>query len=267
MNRDRLHFSHANGFPAGCYRKFLGCLESDFRVGAIDRIGHDPAYPVTDGWPHLVAELIDHLKSNHRQQVIGVGHSLGGYLTFMAAVQRPELFKCIVLLDAPIIGYFKGTALGMAKRLGLADRVTPARATRDRRREWPSEEAMIAHFRRRGLFRDFDADCLHDYARFGTIAHGTGLRLAFDPEVEYAIYRGIPHDMEAYSKRLHVPAGYLGGRESIEAGRIGLAHTRRHFRVRCIEGGHLFPLERPEAAATALREMIAALLAKPGEPA
>jgi len=25
----------------------------------------------------------------------------------MAAVQRPELFKCIILLDAPIIGYFK----------------------------------------------------------------------------------------------------------------------------------------------------------------
>jgi pimeloyl-ACP methyl ester carboxylesterase len=262
VNLDNLHFSHANGFPAACYRKFLGFLEADFRIGAIDRIGHDPAYPVTDGWPHLVAQLIDHLLAHYREPVVGVGHSLGGYLTFMAAAQRPELFKCIVLLDAPIIGYFKGTAFGMVKRLGLADRVTPAGATRDRRREWLSEEEMIAHFRRRRLFRDFDPDCLRDYARLGTVAAGGRLRLAFDPEIEYAIYRGIPHDMVFYSNRLRVPAGYLGGRQSIEASQIGLAHTRRHLRVKRIDGGHLFPLERPEAAALALRELIAELLGK-----
>jgi len=260
VTRDPVHFSHANGFPAGCYRKFLGCLAADYRVGAIDRIGHDPAYPVTDGWAHLVAQLIDHLVAQHRQPVIGVGHSLGGYLTFMAAVLRPELFRCIVLLEAPIIGYFKGTAFGLVKRLGLADRVTPAGATRDRRREWQGEEEMIAHFRRRRLFRDFDADCLRDYARFGAVAEGGRLRLAFDPEIEYAIYRGIPHDMVTCTKRLRVAAGYLGGRGSIEAERIGLAHTRRHFRVKRIDGGHLFPLERPEAAAAAVHELIRELL-------
>ncbi len=52
MSRDVLHFSHANGFPAACYRKFFGYLEPDFRVSSINCIGHDPAYPVTDGWPH-----------------------------------------------------------------------------------------------------------------------------------------------------------------------------------------------------------------------
>jgi pimeloyl-ACP methyl ester carboxylesterase len=262
VTRDPLHFSHANGFPAGCYRKFFSCLAADYRIGAIDRIGHDPAYPATDGWPHLVAQLIDHLVAQHRQPVIGVGHSLGGYLTFMAAVQRPELFQCIVLLDAPIIGYFKGTAFGLVKRLGLADRVTPAGATRDRRREWQNEDEMIAHFRRRRLFRDFDPDCLRDYARLGTVAEGARLRLAFDPEIEYAIYRGIPHDMVTYTQRLRVPAGYLGGRGSQEAAQIGLAHTRRHFRVKRIDGGHLFPLERPAAAAVALRELIGELLEK-----
>ena len=108
MSRTLLHFSHANGFPAACYRKFFGCLESDFRISSINCIGHDPSYPVTDGWPHLVAQLLDYLSAHCRAPVVGVGHSLGGYLTFMAAVQRPELFKCIILLDAPIIGYFQG---------------------------------------------------------------------------------------------------------------------------------------------------------------
>lgn len=261
MSRDALHFSHANGFPAACYRKFFSCLESDFRIGSINCIGHDPDYPVTDGWPHLVAQLIDHLATHCREPVVGVGHSLGGYLTFMAAVQRPELFKCIILLDAPILGYFKGTAFGMLKRLGLADRITPAAGTRERRRDWLSVADMVTHFRRRRLFRHFDADCLHDYATLGTLAEGGRVRLLFDPEIEYQIYRSFPHDLIFYCNRLKLPAGFIGGRHSNEVRRVGLAHTRRSFRVKRIEGGHLFPFERPQAAAEAVRELAAELLA------
>jgi len=261
MRRDLLHFSHANGFPAACYRKFLGFLEPDFRISSIDCIGHDPDYPVTDGWPHLVAQLIDYLSTQVRRPVVGVGHSLGGYLTFLAAVQRPELFKCIILLDAPIIGYFKGTAFGMLKRLGLADRITPAHATRERRRDWPSAEDMIAHFRRRKIFRHFDPDCLHDYAELGTVRKGDHLHLLFDPEVEYRIYRSVPHDMVYYCNRLKVPAGFIGGRYSNEVRRVGLAHTRRNFRLKRVDGGHLFPLERPQAAAEAVRQFAGELLA------
>jgi pimeloyl-ACP methyl ester carboxylesterase len=261
MRREILHFSHANGFPAACYRKFFGYLEPDFRIGSINCIGHDPAYPVTDGWPHLVAQLVDHLSAHYRAPVMGVGHSLGGYLTFMAAVQRPELFKCIILLDAPILGYFQGTAFGMLKRLGLADRITPAGATRERRREWASAEDMIMHFRRKNVFRHFDADCLRDYATRGTVAGGSGVRLAFDPEIEYQIYRSFPHDLVYYCDRLKLPAGFIGGRHSNELRQVGLAHTRPSFRVKRIEGGHLFPFERPQAAAAAVRELAAELLA------
>lgn len=261
MHRHILHFSHANGFPADCYRKFFGYLEPDFRIGSINCIGHDPAYPVTDGWPHLVAQLIDHVSSRYRSPVVGVGHSLGGYLTFMAAVQRPELFKCIILLDAPIIGYFTGAAFGMLKRLGMVDRLTPAHATRERRRDWLSVEDMVAHFGRRKIFRHFDPDCLHDYAALGTARVDGGVRLLFDPEIEYQIYRSMPHDLVYYCNRLRLPAGFIGGRHSNVLRQVGLGHTRRSFRVKHIEGGHLFPLERPQAAAEAVRQLARELLA------
>ncbi|MBE0623092.1 MAG: alpha/beta hydrolase [Burkholderiales bacterium] len=261
MHRNILHFSHANGFPADCYRKFFSYLEPDFRIGSINCIGHDPAYPVTDGWPHLLAQLIDHISTNYRSPVVGVGHSLGGYLTFMAAVQRPELFKCIILLDAPIIGYFTGAAFGMLKRLGMVDRLTPAHGTRERRRDWPSAEDMVAHFRRRKIFRNFDPDCLRDYAELGTERVGGHVRLLFDPEIEYSIYRSVPHDLVYYCSRLKVPAGFIGGRHSNVLRQVGLTHTRRSFRVKRIEGGHLFPLERPQAAAEAVRQLAAELLA------
>ncbi|MCR4331757.1 MAG: hypothetical protein NUV34_03500, partial [Sulfuricaulis sp.] len=68
-------------------------------------------------------------------------------------------------------------------------------------------------------------------------------------------------DLVYYCSRLKVPAGFIGGRQSNVLRRVGLAHTRRSFRVKRIEGGHLFPLERPQAAAEAVRQLAAELLA------
>src|SRR5262245_28282326 len=121
MARDIIHFSHANGFPARSYDKLLGDLSRDFAIGWIDMLGHDPRYPVTDGWPYLVEQLIDHVARHYREPVIAVGHSLGGFLSFLAAVQEPRLFKALVVIDAPVVGYFKSKALQVSKRIGMID--------------------------------------------------------------------------------------------------------------------------------------------------
>jgi pimeloyl-ACP methyl ester carboxylesterase len=256
--KDIIHFSHANGFPTPCYRKMFGFLESHFEIGYIDTIGHHPRYPVTDNWPHLVEQLIDFLTANYRQPVIGAGHSMGGYLTFMAAMQRPELFKAIVLLDAPLLSYIKARGLEMTKWIGIVDRVTPAAGTRHRRREWDSAAQALAHFRSRALFRRFDPDCLADYVRYGTVEERGHVRLRFDPEIEYRIYRSIPHNFADFGAELQVPAGFIGGRESAEIRMVGLSMMKRRygFRFKRVEGTHLFPFEDPETAAKAIEEMV-----------
>ncbi|HVJ25558.1 MAG TPA: alpha/beta fold hydrolase, partial [Burkholderiales bacterium] len=138
---------------------------SEFSISWIDAIGTDPRHPPSEGWPHLVEQLIASID----EPVYGVGHSLGGYLSYLAAVQRPDLFRGIVLLDAPIIGAFRGTMLGAVKRLGIVDRVTPAGATRDRRSSWSTHEEARAHFRTRPLFKHFADEALDDYVRHGLV--------------------------------------------------------------------------------------------------
>ena len=58
-------FSHANGFPAGTYRRvFVHWREAGWRVVALPKIGHDPRYPVTDNWLQFRDQLLHFIESD-----------------------------------------------------------------------------------------------------------------------------------------------------------------------------------------------------------
>ena len=104
-SRDLLVFSHANGFPAPTYRRLLATLGARFEVSAVERFGHAPEYPVARGWHGLTRQLVDHvdtLPAGRRLWL--VGHSLGGYLSVLAAARLDRPVAGVVLLDSPLIG-------------------------------------------------------------------------------------------------------------------------------------------------------------------
>ncbi|WP_137938222.1 alpha/beta hydrolase [Chitinivorax sp. B] len=261
-HQDWIQFSHANGFPAGSYCKLFDHLRGSFGIGYIDTIGHNPDYPVTDGWPHLITELINHIERNASYPVIGVGHSLGGFLTYLTAIQRPDLFKAIILLDSPIMGRLKSVAVGLSKRLGMMEYITPAGVCKRRRAYWPSKQEAIRYFQAKSLFARVDPQCLADYVYHGTIDAGQGVRLKFDPRIEYQIYCSLPHRYPETRGRLTVPAAFVSGRESDLVHRIDIDNMRRHHGIRCrqVTGGHLFPLEYPAQTATMIRQLIKEML-------
>lgn len=256
MPRPALQFSHANGFPAATYRQLFGHLEAHWRIRAIPAIGMDPQHPPTEGWPLLLRQLVADVERHHTRPVLAVGHSLGGFLSFMAAATRPDLFRAVILLDAPILGPIKGRLFAASKRLGFVDRVTPAGATRERRAHWDSLAQAEQHFRGKKLFRHFAPECLRDYVRYGLEEREGALRLVIDPAVETQIYRTTPHDMHRHLSRLKTPMGFIGGADSDVVQQVGLATMRRAgIPMRRLEGGHLFPFEDPAAGAAAIQRM------------
>ena len=44
--RPVLAFAHANGFTGACYKSLLAPLAEHFNLLPVDRLAHDPAYPV-----------------------------------------------------------------------------------------------------------------------------------------------------------------------------------------------------------------------------
>jgi pimeloyl-ACP methyl ester carboxylesterase len=258
-------FSHANGFPAGTYRVlFEAWRAAGYQVEAVERFGHDPRHPVTSNWPHLRDELtsfIDRLQPV--EPVHLVGHSLGGFLSLLAACRRPDLARSVLLLDSPVITGWRAHSVQVVKATGLIRRISPGKVSRRRRQHWPSSDAALQHFAAKAVFARWAAPVLADYIAAGTeAAPDGGVQLRFDRGVETRIYETLPHHLPTLLKHHppRCPVAFIGGTSSVEVRKVGLAATRAltHGGIDWLEGGHLFPMERPEETAQAVLRRLAA---------
>jgi pimeloyl-ACP methyl ester carboxylesterase len=273
MSQPLLHFTHGNSYPAGSYGRLHDELRRDFDVRTTDMLGHDPRFPVRDNWHTLVDELIAQLEGYGRPAIL-VGHSLGGAVSMLAALRRPDLARCVVMLDSPVVAGWRAGVWRVVKVLGLRERLSPGGVARRRRNVWPSRTAAYEHFSAKPIFQAWAPGALDDYLDHGLKPHPDGVQLRFDRDVEAAIYSTLPHDMDrALRAPFPVPVGFIAGTDSAELRQAGLDATRRLVGANfvTIEGTHLYPMEKPQLTAQLAREMIARLLAqgeeKAGRPA
>lgn len=273
MSKPLLHFTHGNSYPSRAYGRLLDELRRDYDVRTTDMLGHDPRFPVDDNWDGLIQELIARLDA-HGQPAILVGHSLGGAVSMLAARRRPDLARCVVMLDSPVVAGWRARLWRLVKLLGLRERLSPGGIARRRRNVWPSRAAAYDHFIAKPIFQAWAPGALDDYLDHGLKPHPDGVQLRFDRDVEAEIYSTLPHDMDrALRDPFPVPVGFIAGTESVELRQAGLDATRRLVGANfvTIDGTHLYPMEKPQLTARLTREMIARLLAqaddKAGRPA
>lgn len=261
-------FAHANSFPASTYQLLFRSLRArGHHVRALEMVGHDPRFPVTDNWSRLADQLAQFVQ----QQVAEaghplhlVGHSLGGFLSIMVACHHPTFVRGVVLLDAPLLGGWRARAVALAKRTGLVDNFSPGKVSARRRNHWPDAAAALAHFQSKRAFAAWHPQVLEDYIAHGTRDDDKGQRvLSFDRAVETAIYNHLPHTLPALLRRhpLHCPVAYIGGQDSAEMKAVGMDLTERvtQGRVHLMPGTHLFPMEYPLETAAKIDEVVRGL--------
>ncbi len=256
-------FSHGNGFPASTYGALTRNLTArGFRVKALEKLGHNSAFPVTDNWPQLVDELAQFVrKAQGRSKTppVLVGHSLGGLLSLMVACRHPELAHGVVLLDALAFGGLRATALGLMKGTPLMESFSPSGVSQKRRNHWPTRQAALAHFASKKVFAAWQRECLEDYV-LGFEEDASGVHLAFKREVETEIYNTLPHNLDDLLKRhpIKCPVAFVGGLQSKEMKQTGLELVQAitKGRLHMMTGSHLFTMEHPKAAAAAVEAAI-----------
>ena len=264
-----LVFSHGNSFSASTYNVLFQHLKArGFEVNAVERYGHDPKYPVTTNWPQLVQQLADFTRPQVErlgERVFLVGHSLGGFLSVMAAARHPELVRGVLLIDSPLLGGWKANAVGMAKSTQVVGSISPGKVSKQRRFSWASNEEALEHFLKKKAFARWHPEVLQDYIRHGLKDEDGKRVLVFDRAIETAIYNTLPHNLAAMLRAhpLQCPAAFIGGRDSEEMKQVGMAMTLRitKGRTMMLDGSHLFPMEQPMATAAAIEASLLNLAA------
>jgi pimeloyl-ACP methyl ester carboxylesterase len=253
-------FSHANSFPASTYGVLFRSLRArGYTVRAIEKFGHDPRFPVTSNWPHLVQQLAEFARMEvaaHGAPAYFVGHSMGGFLSLMAAARHPELARGVVLLDSPLFGGWRANALALAKHSGLIGSLSPSAVSHKRRKQWANAKEALAHFQSKKAFARWDPQVLQDYIAHGTHDEGEIRALSFDRKVESAIYNTLPHNLDRLLRAhpLQCPVAFIGGTESDEMQRVGMSMTSKLAveRITLMPGTHLFPMEAPHETSVAI---------------
>ena len=254
-----LHFAHANGFPAGSYKQIFNALDADYELHALTKFAHTQKFPVNTNLANQVAELIDYLQNNLTQAVYAVGHSMGAVVSFMAACERPDLIKGLIMLDPPIASGLSRIFFRLLKYSPLIDKFSPAGKAKIRCQYWPKDTNLVEYFQARGLFKNFLPTCIADYVAAAIDEREDGFHLNFDAQIEANIYRNIPHNLNRYYKRLQVPALIVTGGKSDVCVPALLSTFIKQTKIEHMilpDRGHMFPLEIPQQVAQIINQRI-----------
>ncbi len=258
MSQAVVHFAHANGFPGDVYTQFLAPLRVETSVYAAPLLAHRDQPPAQRGWVNIADEIADSVRAQCVTGAIGIGHSMGGLCSLMAAYRHPGLFSALVLLDPPtIVGKF-GWMMALARVMGQIDRFTPAGRSKSRRDTWPSHQAMRDNLRQKALFRDFRDDCFEDYVQHGTVPCPAGVTLRYTVASELSVFREGPSHLRPYRGGLGIPGAIITGDRS-EFYRMNVhpgVARQQGFEHHVVPGGHMFPLERPDESMAFVIELL-----------
>jgi pimeloyl-ACP methyl ester carboxylesterase len=241
---------HANGFCAALWAPVAERLRERFRVFAMDARGHgDSSKPEGascyqwTGFGRDVAAVAERLAAEYGDLSLGLGHSFGGTAITLAAIERPELFGRIVLVD-PIV-----MPSDAELRARLARGSTLAQGARRRRQVWESREQARATWASREMFAGWQPRVLDLYVAeaLGDRADGR-VELKCPGEVEATIFEFSGSvDVMGLVHRLRTPALILWAQRGNfpRAHFEELASRMQDGRLHDAEAGHLAPMEDP----------------------
>lgn len=183
-----LHFAHPNAYTPETFRQFVAPFLDHFHVIAMY---HRPLWPSSDpdrleSWDIFAEDMVRFFEQEGLENMIGLGHSLGGVATAYTAVSHPHLFRQLVLVD-PVFLPPQILEMAAAHPEDVPKHMPLVGSARRRRNRWASRQAAFDRFRPKQVFARWSDEALWDYVNES---------LGEDPETGEIVLR-FPREWEA----------------------------------------------------------------------
>jgi|SaaInlV_150m_DNA_5_1039734.scaffolds.fasta_scaffold05791_2 pimeloyl-ACP methyl ester carboxylesterase len=258
-----LFFLHANSYSSKMYLPFLDPLTKDYNILAPDLPGHGESRwnGRIDAWVNIANYYIDYLDKNPPgRPMVAMGHSIGGIVIMLMAIQRPDWFQKIILLDPVMLPKRVLTVLRSLRLLSLTHIIPLTRAAARRRNHFETRASALEHYSKKTIFSHWEPRFLEAYVETCLRENESGdFQLSCAPQLESSIYQSIPLNVWSLPKKLPVSALFIIGEKSDTVNQHGIKRLKRsrgNHIVKSIVAGHLFPFEKPADSMAIIKDYL-----------
>ena len=262
-----MHIAVANGFPPETYIPLLRPFFESYQVVCLPPRAlwgdQNPPKELHD-WTMLADDLQQGIEDFDLNNILAIGHSFGGVASLLSAIQQPQRFRALILLDPTMLPPHMLEMIRTAQEQGVIEQSPLAQSAARRRTHFDSADEFYDRLRNKKHFANWSDETLRLYANGGTLPDGNGggvtLRWSADWEkYYYCTMRTKIWDDVPKVKNLLPTLIIRGGTtdtyvaESAEAVEKILPEATH----KVIEGhGHLFPQSAPKQTAKLIQDWL-----------
>lgn len=249
-----LYFAHANGFPSESYKCLFQHLNVD-KINYVNILGRGK-YALNGDMNNFANEILEDIASKNLKNVIALGHSAGAVALMIAASKKPELFKFLILIEPVLFSPFKRMVIDIARGVGLGDKMGVVKKARNRKMYFGSKDEAQNYFEQKRFFQRFDSKCFDGYLKEALVENNRGeveLKIPADEEAEVfkSVHTKVPKNLNK------LDGIYIYGDNSEMLWKADLNWWKRkfpNFKMKSIDGTHVFPFENPLSTAEIINE-------------
>lgn len=255
-----IQFLHANAYTPGCYQQLFAGL-NEYKITTPFQRPLWQEEPPSDykSWHLFRDDLIRHMDEYKYRNVIGVGHSLGGIVSWLAAIERPDLFKQLILIDPVILPKFPILLVSYLPYSIQEKRVPIVSIAARRKNIWPTKEAAKEYFLSKKFFQRFDLATQQDFLNFGLKQKGEEQTLAYPRIWEAKVYGSAPN-MWPLMKHTPCPITIIRAQYSDVISDATWKKIKAKLKngnfTQIDNAGHLVPFEKPQLCAEIIKDLI-----------
>ncbi|ARB96970.1 alpha/beta hydrolase [Leptospira interrogans] len=180
---------HANGYSAFTYKFYIESLQNSHRVIALDFAGHGESDSTLNfrDWYFFRDQVLSLIENENLNNVIGIGHSLGGASLLLASYHSPDKFKKVIAHDPVTLNFLQITYSRIFHN-------PLAQVAIKRRREFKNLDTVRKIYKRTPSFSRWDNGIYDDYIQscFRLGVNGEAI-LRCAPEVEAKIFDSVSY--------------------------------------------------------------------------